>query len=70
MCTAVEQAIAWSLVRQRARVRSPVGTSFLGEIFRVFFSPVRRMSGSLRPQKVPRISFGHHHHPLIFVLLD
>ena len=41
--------------------RSPVGTSFLGEVFRGFSSPVRQMSGSFRPQD-PRISFGHHYH--------
>ena len=27
----------------------PVGTSFLAEVFRGFYSPVRRMSGSFRP---------------------
>ena len=48
-------------VTQRARVRSPVGTSFLGEVFRGFSSPVRQMSGSLKPQG-PRISFGRHYH--------
>ena len=31
--TAVEQVVACALVTQRARVRSPVGTGFLGEVF-------------------------------------
>ena len=35
--TAVEQVVACALVTQRARVRSPVGTGFLGEVFSVFF---------------------------------
>ena len=35
--TAVEQVVARALVTQRARVRSPVGTSFLGEFFSGFF---------------------------------
>ena len=61
LSTAVGQAVACAPVTQRARVRSPVGTSFLGEFFRDFFSPVRQMSGSFRPQG-SRISFGHHYH--------
>ena len=35
--TAVEQVVACALVMQRARVRSPIGTSFLGEFFSGFF---------------------------------
>ena len=35
--TAVEQVVACALVTQRARVRSPVGTSFLGDVFSGFF---------------------------------
>ena len=35
--TAVEQVVACALVTQWARVRSPVGTSFLGEVFSGFF---------------------------------
>ena len=54
--TAVGQAVAWAPVTQRARVRSSVGTSFLGEVFSVFFfSPVRQMSGSFRPPRFPNI---------------
>ena len=34
---AVGHAVACAPVRQRARVRSPVGTSFLGEVFSGFF---------------------------------
>ena len=35
--TAVEQVVACALVTQRARVRSPVRTGFLGEVFSGFF---------------------------------
>ena len=35
--TALEQVVACVLVTQRARVRSPVGTGFLGEVFLGFF---------------------------------
>ena len=35
--TAVEKVVACALVTQRARVRSPVGTGFLGEVFSRFF---------------------------------
>ena len=35
--TAVEQVVACALVTQRARVKSPVGTGFLGEVFLGFF---------------------------------
>ena len=33
----LEVVVACSLVTQRARVRSPVGTSFLGEVLSGFF---------------------------------
>ena len=36
--TAVAQVLGCALVTQRARVRSPVGTSFLGEVFFGVFS--------------------------------
>ena len=51
----MEQVVACALVTQWARVRFPVGTGFLGEFFffRSFSSPVRQMSGSFRPPKVP-----------------
>ena len=59
---AVGQVVACAPVTQRARVGSPVGTSFLGEVFFGDFpSSVRQMLGSFRPQG-PRISFGHHYH--------
>ena len=61
--TAVGLVVACAPVMQRARVRSPVGTSFLGEVFSGFSSPVRQMSGSFRPQG-PRISLGHNCHSL------
>ena len=53
--TAVGQAVAWAPVKQRVRVRSPVGTSFLGEGFSGFSWPVRQMSGSFRPPRSPNI---------------
>ena len=56
--TAVEQVVACTLVTQRARVRSPVGTSFLSEVFSGFF---------LACNQGPRISFGHHYHPYSFI---
>ena len=38
---------------QLARVRFPVGTSFLGEVSSRFFSPVGQMSGGFRAHKDP-----------------
>ena len=56
MSTAVEQVVACALVTQRARVRSPVGTGFLGEFFfRGFSPPVRQTSGNFRPPRSPNI---------------
>ena len=57
LSTAVGQAVERAPVTQRARIRSPVGTSFLGEFFRGFSSPVRQMSGSFRPPRYPNISW-------------
>ena len=53
--TAVGQAVACAPVTQRARVRSLFGTSFLGEVFSGFSSPVRQISGSFRPPRSPNI---------------
>ena len=47
MSTAVEQVVACALVMQRARVRSPVGTSFLGEDFSGFFFICKTNVGKL-----------------------
>ena len=58
--------VACALVTQRARVRSPVGTNFLGEVFSGFSSSVRQMSGNFRLQGT-RKSFGHHYHPYSFI---
>ena len=56
LCSAVGQAVECTPVTQRARVRSPVRTSFLGEVFfRGFTSSVRQMSGSFRPPRSPNI---------------
>ena len=52
--TDVGQAVSCAPVTQRARVRSTVGTGFLGDFFfRGFSSPVRHMSGNFRLTKVP-----------------
>ena len=59
--------VACALVTQRAQVRFPVGTGFLGEVFRGFSAPVRRQE-TLGPQG-PRISFGRRNHHSIFALL-
>ena len=45
--TAVEQVVACALITQRARVRSPVGTSFLGEVFSGFFLTCKTNVGKL-----------------------
>ena len=50
---AVGQVVVCTPVTQWAWVRSPVGTSFLGEVFWDFSSPVRQMLGSFSPPKVP-----------------
>ena len=47
----------------------PGRDKFPGWGFRGFSSPVRQMSGSFRPQG-PRISFGHHNHPLSFITVS
>ena len=59
MSTAVEQVVTCAPVTQPARVRFPVGTSFLQN----------KCQEVLGPQ-VPRISFGRHNHPFIFALLE
>ena len=45
--TAVGQVVACAPVTQRARVRSPVGTSFLGEVFSGFFLTCKKNVGKL-----------------------
>ena len=63
--TAIEQAVVCVPVAQRVRIRSPVGASFLGEVFfRCFFSPVRQMSGSYRPAWFPE-----YHLAIIIILI-
>ena len=64
--TAVDEVEACVLVTQRARVRSPVGTGFLGEAFSGFFLTCKSNVEILGPQG-PRISFGHHYHPYSFI---
>ena len=55
MPTALGQVVACAHVMQQARVQSPVGTSFLGEFFRGFSTPIRQMSGTFRPPGFPNI---------------
>ena len=45
----------YSLLCNLKTLISPVGTSFLGEVFRGFSSPVRQISGSFRPPRSPSI---------------
>ena len=52
--TAVEQVVACALVTQQAWVRSPVGTSFLGEVFLGFFLTCKTNVGKLSAPKVPK----------------
>ena len=47
------QALACVPVMQRARVRSPVGTSFLGEVFLGFFLTCKSNVRKLQAHKVP-----------------
>ena len=56
------QAAACAPVTQRARIRSLVGTGFMVWFFWGFPSPVRQMSGSFRPPKVPE------HHLAIIII--
>ena len=67
MSTAVEQVVVCALVMQRPRVRFPIGTSFLGEVFFGVFPHLQdKCREALGPQG-PRISFGHHYHPYSFI---
>ena len=65
MSTAVEQVVACALVTQRARVRSPVGTSFLGEVFLGVFLTCKTNVRKLQAHKVPEYHLAiiiiHHH---------
>ena len=67
--TVVEQVIACALVTQRAWIRSPVGTGFLGEVFSGFFLTCKTCQETFGPQG-PRISFGRRNHHSIFALLE
>ena len=49
----MEQVVACTLVMQRAQVRSPVGTSFLGEVFLGFFLTCKMNVRKLLAHKVP-----------------
>ena len=61
--TAVDQVVACAPVTQRARVRSPVGTNFLGEVFSGFFLTCKTNVGKLQAAKVPE----YHYHPYSFI---
>ena len=60
--TAVEQVVACTLVTQRARVRSPVWTSFLDEVFSGFFLSRKTNVGKLSTPNVPE------YHLTIFII--
>ena len=49
----MEQVVAYALVMQRARVRSPVGIGFLGEVFLGFFLICKTNVRKLYAPKVP-----------------
>ena len=53
MSTAVEQAVACTPVTQRVRVRSPFGTSFLGEVLSEFFLACMTNARKIYTHKVP-----------------
>ena len=55
MSTAVEQAVWCAPVTKRARVRSPVAKSYLGDCFSGVPSPARQMSGSFSPTRSQNI---------------
>ena len=58
MSTAVEQVVACALVTQWARVRSPVGTRFLSEVFSGFFITCKTNVRKLEAPKVPEYHLG------------
>ena len=61
------QSLLCAPVTQRARVRSPVGTSYLDEVFSRFFLTCKtKCQQAFRP-KGPRISSGHHSHHSPFI---
>ena len=53
LSTAGDQAVACAPVTQWPRVRSPVGTSFLGEVFSGFLLTCKTNVGKLYAPKVP-----------------
>ena len=55
MSTAVDQVVACAPVTQRAWVRSPVGTSFLGEVFSGVFLSCKTNVGKLWAPRSPYI---------------
>ena len=68
--TAVEQTVTCAPITQRVRVRSPVGTSFLAEVFSGVFLTCKTNVRKLWAHICPRISFGLHNHPFIFILFE
>ena len=61
----MEQVVACALVTQRARVRSPVGTRFVGEVFSGFFLTCKTNVRKLWAHNVPEYHLAiiiiHHH---------
>ena len=66
----VEQTVACAPCKQRVRDRSPVRTSFLGEVFSGFFLTCKTNVRKLQAYKGHRISFGRYNHLFIFTLLE
>ena len=65
LSTAVGQEVACTPVTQRARIRSPVGTSFLGDVFSEFFLTCKTNVRKLYAHKVPEYHMANiiiHHH--------
>ena len=67
---AVMQAVACASVRQRARIRSPAGTGFLGEVFFGVFPHLQDKCQETLGPHGPLISSGLHNHNFIFALLE
>ena len=55
MTTAVEQAVTGASITEWPRVRSPVGTSFVGEVFWGFFLTCKTYQEVLAPNDSPNI---------------
>ena len=61
--TSVEQAVACAPFTQQARVRSPIGTSFVGEVFSVF-----NLTCKTNVKKLQAHNFPEYHLTVIIVI--